>query len=226
MAPWPDSIEAGTVSSLCQRPQGKSERMHATARVRESETVHLRDGTRVLIRPVRPDDAPRLQSLFRRLSRESIYYRFLELRKEMTDEEASRLADLDYETQMALVATREQGGAEAVIGVAHYAVVPGRDPAEAEAAVVVEDRYQNQGLGTHLLKHLAACALAHGICAFLAIVSHDNARVLHLIRRSGLPIECETEAGALALRIALVWQADRQVEGKRGGKELCLSEIV
>jgi acetyltransferase len=211
--------------------------MHATARVHESETVHLRDGTPALIRPVRPDDAPRLQSLFGRLSRESICYRFLGLRKEMTNEEARRLADLDCETQMALVATRRQGSAESVIGVARYAAVPGRDPAEAEAAVVVEDRYQGQGLGTHLLRRLAAYAVAHGVCTFLATVRHDNARVMRLIRRSGLPIQCKAEAGVLALRIGLVRRADckastgrarlwRDAEGKIGGKVPCLSEIV
>jgi acetyltransferase len=211
--------------------------MHATARAHESKAVHLRDGTPVLIRPVRPDDAPRLQSLFGRLSRESIYYRFLQMRKEMTDEEAQSLADLDCETQMALVATRQQDGVEAVIGVARYAVVPGKDPAEAEAAVVVEDRYQNQGLGTYLLKRLAAHALARGICAFLATVRHDNSRVMRLIRRSGLPIEGDAEAGVLALCIGLERRADCKASTGRArttgamqkreeGEELCLSEIV
>jgi GNAT superfamily N-acetyltransferase len=175
---------------------------------REHETVRLRDGTPVLIRPVCPDDAPRLQALFERLSRESIYYRFLELRKEMTYEEARRLAELDYHTQMALVATRRQGGEEEVIGVARYAVVPGTEPAEAEAAVVVEDCYQNRGLGTHLLNRLAAYAVRHGVCAFLAAVRSDNARVLRLIQRSGLPTESRLEAGTLALQIGLEREAE------------------
>ncbi|MFN2242343.1 MAG: GNAT family N-acetyltransferase [Anaerolineae bacterium] len=169
----------------------------------EVETVRLCDGTPVLIRPVRSDDAPRLQALFGRLSRESIYYRFLEFRKEMTHQEAKRLAELDYHTQMALVATRRQSGEEEVIGVARYAVAPGSEPAEAEAAIVVEDCYQNLGLGTQLLNHLAAYAVAHGVCAFLATVRFDNDRVLRVIRRSGLPIESRLEAGALALRIGL-----------------------
>lgn len=175
---------------------------------REHETVRLRDGMPVLIRPVRPDDAPRLQALFERLSREAIYYRFLELRKEMTYEEARRLAELDYHTQMALVATHRQGGEEEVIGVARYAVVPGTELAEAEAAVVVEDCYQNRGLGTHLLNRLAAYAVRHGVCAFLATIRSDNARVLRLIRRSGLPTESRLEAGALALRIGLEQEAE------------------
>ena len=211
--------------------------MRSEMLVKESEAVELRDGTLVIIRPIRPDDAPRLQSLFARLSRESIYYRFLELRKELSGEEARHLADLDHQTQMALVATCEQCGEEAVIGVARYAVIPGTWPAEAEAAIVVEDRHQNKRLGTLLLERLAAYAIAHGIRAFLATVRHDNVRVMRLIRRSGLPTESKVEAGALALRVGLEWEPDRDSGASRvlkqeevrvrqeGGETPCSSAI-
>jgi GNAT superfamily N-acetyltransferase len=205
--------------------------------VKGSEAVELRDGTLAIIRPIRPDDAPRLRLLFARLSRESIYYRFLGLRKELSCEQARRLADLDYQAQMALVATCEQCGEESVIGVARYAMVPGSWPAEAEAAIVVEDRHQTKGLGTLLLERLAAYATAHGIRAFLATVRHDNARVMRLIRRSGLPTESRVEAGALMLRVGLEWEPhrgsrasrDSQEEaevGPEGRKTPCLSAIV
>ncbi|MFN2184269.1 MAG: GNAT family N-acetyltransferase [Anaerolineae bacterium] len=196
---------------------------------REVETVRLRDGMPILIRPVRPDDALRLKALFGRLSRESIYYRFLELRKELPNEEARQLAELDYHTQMALVATRQKGGDDEVIGVARYVLVPGSEPAEAEAAVVVEDRYQNLGLGTHLLNRLAAYAVRHGVCAFLATVRFDNARVLCLIRRSGLPTESRLEAGVLALRIGLESEEARAggvMHNREEGERPCLSAIV
>jgi GNAT superfamily N-acetyltransferase len=189
--------------------------MRSEVLVKESEAVELRDGTLVIIRPIRPDDAPRLQSLFARLSRESIYYRFLELRKELSHEQARRLADLDHQTQMALVATCGHSGEEEVIGGARYAVIPGSWPAEAEAAIVVEDRHQTKGLGTLLLERLAAYAIAHGIRAFLATVRHDNSRVLRLVRRSGLPTECKVEAGALALRVGLELEPDRDSGASR-----------
>jgi acetyltransferase len=211
--------------------------MRSEVLVTESEAVELRDGTPVVIRPIRPDDAPRLQSLFAQLSRESIYYRFLGLRKELSCEQARRLVDLDHQTQMALVATCEQCGEEAVIGVARYAMVPGSWPAEAEAAIVVEDRHQTKGLGTLLLERLAAYAVAHGIHAFLATVRHDNARVMWLIRRSGLPTESRVEEGTLVLRVGLEWQPHRDSRASRASqKEIevcpegrntpCLSAIV
>jgi acetyltransferase len=191
--------------------------------LRKPEPAVLRDGARVIIRPIRTEDAPRLQSLFDRLSRESVYYRFLELRKELTSQEARRLAELDYEDQMALVASCEECEEE-LIGVARYAVIPGSQPREAEAAIVVEDRYQNRGLGALLLERLTAYAVAHGIDAFVATIRNDNRRVLRLVERSGLPAEFELEAGTLTLRVELKPQArgeavapDRKVPQERRG---------
>ena len=168
-----------------------------------SESVEFYDGMQAIIRPIRADDAPGLQSLFGRLSEESIYYRVLGLRKELTGEQARRLADLDYQTQMALVATCGDGCEEEVIGVARYCVIPGTRPAEAEAAIVVEDRHQSTGLGTLLLERLVAYATAHGIRTFLAEIRHDNGRNLRLIRRSGLPSQSRLERGVLVLRVGL-----------------------
>ena len=170
---------------------------------KDSESVELRNGMQVIIRPIRVDDAPRLQSLFGRLSQESIYYRFLGLRKELSSEQARRLADLDYQTQMALVATWGDGRQNEVIGVARYSVIPGSRPVEAEAAIVVEDRHQSKGLGTILLERLVHYATAHGIRTFLAEIRHENGRILRLIRRSGLPAQSRLEAGVFVLRVNL-----------------------
>jgi GNAT superfamily N-acetyltransferase len=206
--------------------------------VKESEAVYLRDGTPVSIRPIHPNDAARLQALFARLSPETISYRFLGRRKELPYEEAKRLAEVDYQTQMALVATCQQYGEEEIVGVARYAVIPGTWPAEAEAAIVVEDRYQGRGLGTSLLERLVAYANAHGIRAFLATVRHDNERMMRFIRRSGLPTESRVEAGVWEIRVGLnrgpernssVGRVLNREEGRvsqERGKTPCLSAIV
>ena len=64
-----------------------------------SEAIVLRDGSRLTIRPIRPDDAPRLQALHARLSPESIYFRFLGWRPALSEQEAERFANLDYDTR-------------------------------------------------------------------------------------------------------------------------------
>ena len=181
---------------------------------RRSETVTLRDGTAVAVRLIRPDDAPRLKALYSRLSPESIFFRFLELRKRLSDAEVWYLANVDYRARIALVATCKQPGEEEITAVARYALIPTAEPGLAEVSIVVEDRYQGRGLGTLLLKRLVVYGRSHGVRTFLAVVHPENARMLRLIRHSGLPTESKAELGALEIRIGLQRTADpREVTG-------------
>ncbi len=163
------------------------------------EKVTLRDGTEVTIRAIVPEDAALLQALFRRLSPESVFLRFLTRLKELTQTQADRLANVDYETQMAVVATLGPD----VIGVARYAVIPDREPGMAEAAVVVEDQYQSRGLGTLLLARLSDYAREHGVVAFVASIHQSNDRILSFIRKSGLRTESSIVAGLWEIRVYL-----------------------
>ena len=167
------------------------------------ETVTLRGGTTVTIRPIRADDAPRLQAFHARLSPETIYLRFLGYHKALLDKEAERLATVDYQARMALVATREEGGEERLLGVVRYDVIDPRHPDVAEVAIVVEDRYQGRGLGTLLMNRLVAYARAYGIRAFVAEVSGENYRMLRFAQRTGLPVEKKLEWGVWYIRIKL-----------------------
>ncbi len=173
------------------------------------EAIALRDGTTVTIRPIRPDDAPRLQALFYRLSPESIALRFLGQLKELPYEQARQLANVDYRERMALVATRQQDGEERIIAVARYAVDPTARPDVAEAAIVVEDVYQKRGLGTLLLIRLVAYARTHGIRAFTATVHQDNIQIMRFVRHSGLPAESKLEAGVWDILVKLDPEAER-----------------
>jgi RimJ/RimL family protein N-acetyltransferase len=168
----------------------------------ERETVTLRDGTQVIIRGIRPDDAPRLQDLFHRLSPESIYFRFLGRPKDLPLAQAERLANVDCEQCMAFVATHGRDDVRDIVAVARYAQVAGR-PGLAEAGVVVEDQYQGRGLGTLLLKRLTAYAREHGVQAFYASVHPANNQILRFIQRSGLPTESRLEAGVWEMHVYL-----------------------
>lgn len=153
-----------------------------------TETVRLKDGLPVLIRPIHPDDVPLLQEGFQRLSPRSIYLRFLEPYKALPEKLARRLAQLDYKTQMAFVAEIQEGGRARLIGVARYALLDTPGPLKAESAVVVIDEYQRLGLGRLMMKRLTRFALAQGIEALIATVHHTNGEVLKFIERSGLPM--------------------------------------
>ena len=150
------------------------------------EPVRLKDGTAVLICPIRPEDAPRLQAGFAHLSARSIYLRFLEPYKQLPDKLARQFAEVDYQTQMALVAEVETTGTVRLVGVARYAFVNGAGKQRAESAIIVGDDFQRRGLGTLLMDRLTRYAVSNGIDAFVATVHHTNGEILNFIKRSGL----------------------------------------
>ncbi len=99
----------------------------------EAQVAELRDGTRVSLRAIRPDDAPHLQSFHAQLSPQSVYLRWLSAHPLLTDEEAESLSQVDYRGCMAFVATLPAVGAEGIVGVARYAASPDEQPGVAEA---------------------------------------------------------------------------------------------
>lgn len=167
------------------------------------KNITLSDGTDLKIRSICPEDAPRLQVLFNRLSEESGYLRFLHNRKSLPDEEAKAFANVDGQSNMAFVAVHKDHDAESVVAVAHYFVISQEDAGSAEVAIVVEDRYQGKGLGTYLLKHLASYAKTHGVHTFVATVHYSNDRIMRLIRRSGLLNKRKLSSGVWEIQVEL-----------------------
>jgi len=142
----------------------------------------LRDGTGVRMRPIRPDDAPRLVALYDHLSRDSRYHRFFSVMQRLPPDWARFLATVDYQRRFALVA-EAPGDPETLIAVARYE--PGSEPDIAEVAFAVQDDWQGRGLGTVMFGELLAAAEANGIRRFQAWVLADNRRMLALITRFG-----------------------------------------
>src|SRR2546423_10154436 len=119
--------------------------------------MDLKDGTRVHVRPIRPDDEPRLHEAFSRMSERSVYFRFFSPLKRLPEEVAHRLARVDYDQRFALVATTHRPDAlEHILGVARYDRAPGTTTAAVAVAVV--DEAQRQGIGPGRLSLLARAA--------------------------------------------------------------------
>lgn len=140
-----------------------------------------RDGTRVRLRPIRPDDAPRLQALHARLSRETIYQRFFAATPRLPTPWARFLAEVDYRRRLALVLEWGPDSDPELLGVGRYEPTTERDTVE--VAFVVEDRWQGKGLGTVLFNALLDAAHDRGIRRFRADVFAENSRMLDLIAR-------------------------------------------
>jgi GNAT superfamily N-acetyltransferase len=117
------------------------------ARLRRPIVV-LRDGVRVTLRPVAPDDRQRLVESFAGLSEESRYRRFFAAKTGLTESELDYLVDVDHCDHEAIVAIDRSN--DALLGVARYVRWPD-DPEVAEVAVTVADDWQGRGLGRALL---------------------------------------------------------------------------
>jgi GNAT superfamily N-acetyltransferase len=150
----------------------------------EERDVTLRDGTRALIRPIRPDDKRRLQEGLRQLSPHSRYLRFHTAVDRLTDAQLRYLTEIDYHDHMAWVAINPDEPDEPGMGVGRYVRLR-EDPTVAEAAVTVLDRYQGRGLGTTLLQFLGMSAIENGISTFRSYVLAENQAMLDILDELG-----------------------------------------
>jgi len=150
----------------------------------EPRTIELKEGTKVHIRPIVPEDEPLLHEAVAAMSERTVYFRFFSPLKRLPDAMAHRLAVVDYNDRFAIVATTHRPtGKERILGVARYDRVVGTDVAETAVAVV--DEFQRRGLGRTLLAVLAKVARAHGIKTFSLIVLPENQQMLGLLRKMG-----------------------------------------
>jgi RimJ/RimL family protein N-acetyltransferase len=143
--------------------------------------VQLRDGSRVLIRPVRAADAQLVADGFARLSARSRELRFHAPKARLSAAELAYLTDIDHTDHEALGAlTRDGQGA----GIARYVRSAG-DATSAEIAIAIVDEWQRRGLGTALIAQLSDRARQAGIERFTALVTADNSGVARLLRNLG-----------------------------------------
>lgn len=159
------------------------------ARPRSSDTIELADGSAVTIRLIQPADAFALLRMFDRLSPESLYHRFFSPMPRPRRAALLHLAGLDHELHEAVVA--EVDGE--IVGVARYDGRTGEN--DAEVAVIVDDVWQDRGLGTRLLHRLARLGARRGLVAFRAVVLGENRRALPFLRRLSPDAEIRFRSG-------------------------------
>jgi RimJ/RimL family protein N-acetyltransferase len=132
----------------------------------------LRDGTLVYVRPIRPTDRDLLADGLAHLSDASIHARFLSPKPHLSANELTYFTEVDGHDHVALVVLRADDPGH-LLGVGRWIRLPD-DPTTAEAAIVIADDYQGQGLGRRLGQLLAVAAGEHGITSFTATMLADN----------------------------------------------------
>ena len=159
--------------------------------------VVLADGGTTHIRPIRPDDGPRVVDFHGRQSPESIYFRYFTPRPYLPEAEVERLTHVDYSDRMAFVALLD----DVLVGVARYDRLPTRS--DAEVAFFVDDRHQGRGIATVLLEYLAEAARRTGITAFTATVLPSNGRMVGVFRNAGFTAASHFGDGVIEVRLDL-----------------------
>jgi acyl-CoA hydrolase/GNAT superfamily N-acetyltransferase len=167
---------------------------------REERNEQLRDGTRVLVRPIRMSDEEPLQRLLYELSDESRYLRFMCHKSAHPREEMQKLVDSDYAASMALVACEPASGD--LIATARYDLDPGTGLAE--SAFVVRDDWQRRGLGTCLMRRMVEIGRARGVRGFTADVLPGNMGMMLVFQQSGLPVQSRFDSGVYHLVMKLL----------------------
>ncbi|MCC7535988.1 MAG: GNAT family N-acetyltransferase [Deltaproteobacteria bacterium] len=165
------------------------------------EQVVLRDGSRALVRTVRPEDKGLLREGFDRLSPESRYRRFLGAKQRLSDAELRYLTEVDGTSHFAIGALRRVGNDghshDEGLGIARFIRLP-EDPDVAEAAIAVVDTAQGQGLGSLLLRRLVEAAVERGVRHFRCVVLASNDPMRHILESLGLEVR-ESHDGDLLL---------------------------
>lgn len=160
-------------------------------------SAKLNDGTVVIIRPVRPEDAQMQQAFVRNLSEESRYNRYMSSIKQLSQTMLVRFTQLDYDREMALAMTRQAAEGEEQLAVARFITDP--DNEGCEFALEVADAWQGKGIGYILMNALFDAAREQGLKVMRGEVLAGNKGMLKLMHKLGFTVEPHPEDRALTL---------------------------
>jgi RimJ/RimL family protein N-acetyltransferase len=160
----------------------------------------LRDGRRIEIRSLKPDDRHEFVAAVNRTSVQSLYRRFFAAKRGFTEQEIAFFLNVDFVNHVALVAVLKEGE-RPVVGGGRYVVV---QPGTAEMAFAVVDQYQRQGIGAALVHHLIAIAREAGIKELIAQVLPENIAMMKVFSKTGLSLSTRRELQVVHVTLQLV----------------------
>ncbi|MCX7172965.1 MAG: GNAT family N-acetyltransferase [Proteobacteria bacterium] len=197
-----DEIDAIAVDArifIASQPQNAGRYDHMAIHPYPSHKViryKTRDGLTVTIRPIKPEDAQMEQEFVHGLSAESKYYRFMNTIRELSQAQLNRLTQIDYDREMAFVATVKQDDEEFEVGVVRYATNP--DGESCEFAIVVADEWHGKGLARRLMEVLIETARNEAGLKFMyGEFLAENQRMIKFVTGLGFVLSIHPEDGGL-----------------------------
>lgn len=165
-----------------------------------SVTDTLRDGRQIEIRALRPTDAEGLKAAVAHSSAETLSRRFFAPKRHFSEQEVAYFTDIDFVTQVALVAVIDEGGRHSIVAGGRYVLA---QPGVAEVAFAVIDDFQGYGIGTRLMRHLITIAREAGLRELVAEVLPDNQPMLSVFQKCGLKVATRRDRGAVHVTMQL-----------------------
>jgi GNAT superfamily N-acetyltransferase len=147
-----------------------------------SAREHLRDGSRVEIRALRPEDEAGMLAAVDETGAQSLQRRFFAMKRHFSDRERAFFMDVDFRSHVALVVLAGEAGHTAIVGGGRYIVF---EPGRAEMAFMVVDAWQGRGIGSILMRHLINLAGEAGLRELTAEVLPENATMLSVFGKFG-----------------------------------------
>ena len=158
----------------------------------------LHNGLVVTLRPIECTDHSKFKEFFKALSPVSVHFRFLEIIKELPNEDVARYCDLDFNQEMAIVALPISG--EKIISVAR--LIMSLKDRRGEFALVIADAWQGFGLGTELLAYLIKIARDYQLEELYCVLSSDNYKMIGLAEKFGLKVK-STDGDTLEMTLKM-----------------------
>ncbi|MBT3294280.1 MAG: GNAT family N-acetyltransferase [Verrucomicrobia bacterium] len=166
----------------------------------EFKTTYIsNDGTQVNFRPIHPTDVPATKELFYALSQETIYYRFMSNARVIPHKQIQDFVFINHRADVAIVATMPAPQGDEIIAIGRYYLDDKTN--RAEVAFVVRDDWQNQGIGTFLLRHLATIARRNGIGGFTAEVLRANRAMQHVFQKCDSKVTSTPHEDVISFKI-------------------------
>ena len=187
---------------MCVTRKPAPERLAIRPYPRElEEDLALHDGRRVRMRPIRPEDEPAHHAFHARLEPEDVYFRFFNLVREMPHSQMARYTQVDYDREMAFIATDPHTDPAETLGVVRAVASP--DGAEAEFAIIVRSDMKGKGLGHALLEKMIRYCRQRGIGELVGQVLPRNRSMLALAKDLGFASRWLRDEDTVEVRLPL-----------------------
>jgi acyl-CoA hydrolase len=166
----------------------------------------LKDGTQIFFRPTKPTDEEALSEMLYSLSRESVRTRYFTHTMLFPHKDVQRITNIDYVNDLAIVGVVPAVSGELIVALAQYFV--DQKTQAAEVAFIVQDEWQQKGMGSFLLDYIAEIAVSRGVKRFYATVLPTNRPMLSIFYNSGYKVNTEFDGEAYHITYPLMKGGD------------------